>query len=253
MESIKQKDKFAFDFELEKAKIRKQVKLAEYRKEYRNEIRKTTIVNKPKQKTPKKYNKKDPMYYFITINPIECTTSDIESIINSINKRKFVNLHCYTFEQRGTILDDIGKGKHIHLIIDKTIAKSDAIKYIHNSIKKYCTLENVDIREITENGKILRENYMRGNKQFDKLQSVEIDKIWREQNNLLDYYEIIKSKTLKNITDIEDDELSIIQKEILEMNGYVKTDIKIHNIDNKKIISIRDENGKVQQYGLDTI
>lgn len=235
-----------FDYELEKAKIRKQIKLAEYRKEYKKEIQKESINKKP----IKKYRKKDPSYYFITINPSECTIVDLDSILNSIKKRKFVNIHCYIFEQRGITLNDSGKGKHIHMIIDKTIAKSDAITYIHNSIKKYCTKENIDIREITENGKIIRENYMKGHKAFEKIQSVEIDKIWRKENNLQDFYQVSKKSSSSNINTINDEELSIIQKEILDTNGYVKTDIKIDTVDNKKIISIRDENGKIQQYSV---
>lgn len=235
------------DYELEKARIRKQVKLAEYKKEYIKELKQE--IQKDRKKNPhKKYKKKDPTYFFITINPIECTISDLTNIINIIMKRKFVNIYCYTFEQRGTTLTDIGKGKHIHLIIDKTIAKSDAIKYIHNSIKKYCTQENIDIREITENGKIIRENYMRGHKTFDKLESVEIDNIWRKENNLSDFYQVSKKVSPIDIENIIDDEHNIIENEIDIEKGFQNMKVKIST--NKKTITLMDEKGELKVYSL---
>lgn len=236
------------DFEMEKAKIRKQVKLAEYRKQYRREIQTSTNKNS----TTKKYKKKDHLYFFITINPMECDIDAIEEIINIIKKKKYIKLHCYTFEQRGININELGKGKHIHMIIDKTLAKSDILRFIHSSIKKYCTIENIDIRKITENGKIVRENYMKGHKSFEKLESVEIDKIWRKENNLQDFYEIIKSNTLndKDIRDIKDEEFTIIEKEIGNEKGFENMKVKISTEGKKKTITLINNLGELQVYGL---
>ena len=238
--------------ELDKMRIRKQVELSEYRKECKKELsesKKKTVIARPYKSA---YKAKEQHYYFLTINPKECEVNDLLKITELIMKRSWVKMYSYVYEQRGETIKDKGIGKHIHMIIDKSIRKSQALVSIHSAIKNYCTRENIDIREMTKNGKLIRENYMRGNKTDVKLQSVEIDKLWRKENNLEAIYTIIK-EDIVDMKNINDNEINIIDDEIREVNGFKQMDIKIEEIHNKKIIKIKDVCGNIKTYELTEI
>lgn len=186
------------DIELKKAAIRQQVELQKYKKDYIKELaekerRERDAQEKMSKLKSKKmagttYKKKLTSYYFITINPNDCTVSDIEHIIEKLSKKPYFVIQCYTLEQRGITPDELGKGKHIHMIVDKTKPKSELLRLIHSSINKYCTEENIDIRKIDAAGRLASEAYMYGLKHADKIPLVKMDILWRKQNNLKNMY-----------------------------------------------------------------
>lgn len=175
-------------------------------------------------------------YYFITINPIECEKNDLDKIMSGICKKKWIKIYSYVYEQRGKSEEEIGKGKHIHILIEKNKKKNEVIKEIHNTIKQYCDKEKVDVKEITEKEKNDRINYMKGNKCNDKKLLVEMDKIWRNKNGIKDYYELIKENNVNNdIINNNLDNNKINQKLEKEYdNCKIITDIN-----NKKYIMIK--------------
>lgn len=60
-------------------------------------------------------------YFFVTINPDEefAILSKFVRALETIKKKKWINDLVYVFEQRGINDDEIGKGFHAHLIINR--------------------------------------------------------------------------------------------------------------------------------------
>ena len=142
-------------------------------------------------------NRKD-AYFLVTINPKECEINELQEIINHIQKRhNWVKIMCYTFEQRSTTYEEMGKGKHIHMIIKKNKRKSEVIRELYNSLKNNCETNNhINVKLIKNNmemGKV--EQYMKGKKKDkdneDKLLKCSINETWRLENNLLNIYYIL--------------------------------------------------------------
>lgn len=191
------------------------------------------------KKIRKEYKKKDISYYFITINPKECEIYDLEIIMKKILKKKWCEMYCYVYEQRGKTEDEQGKGKHIHMIIKKKTAKSSAIKEIYESIKEYCdNKECIDIREISKYGKAIRERYMRGEKAEIKLQSVEIDKKWRRENKLKEIY--IVKRTLEEVDEDEEykKEYDELKEEINKENEYKNMPVRMAKVGERDAVII---------------
>jgi len=171
--------------------------------------KKEYVEKKKKKKRPKKRGeyKITHNYLTVTINPKECNISDLHDIIDIINKKKWVNLICYSFEQRGETTIDKGVGKHIHLILSKPdeLERSTPTcirRLLYNSLKEYFdsnTDKIIKVKKVNNVGKTKYEEYMKGDKDESKLRRVEIDNIWRKENNLKTIYyiddEIINDKS----------------------------------------------------------
>jgi hypothetical protein len=220
------------ELETMKAKCREKVKEEILMKQVRKEA---GLLPK------KNYKQKDKSYYFLTINPKECEINDLEIIIGKLKSKKWMKIYSYVFEQRGETNDNKGIGKHIHLIIDNNKPKCEVIREIHNAIKIYCEKEKIDLKKMDQNGKAIREKYMKGDKIESKLSSVKIDKIWRKENKLKDIFILIKEKN--EIKENEnDDEVKIIEEEIDKELGYQNCLYFIEEKNNKKFIKIKTEN-----------
>lgn len=141
-----------------------------------------------------KYTKTEkPKYLFITLSPKECEIEDLHTIIKNLRKKSWLELHSYTFEQRSETMDDMGLGKHIHMIIKNVLkAKSKIIQEFHNCIHKLCDKEKIDIKTLDEESKENAEKYMQGLKIGEKYRSTLINAEWRKQNALKTIYIINK-------------------------------------------------------------
>ncbi|ARF12649.1 hypothetical protein Klosneuvirus_12_6 [Klosneuvirus KNV1] len=187
--------------------------------------KKEYVEKKKKKKRPKKRGeyKITHNYLTVTINPKECNISDLHDIIDIINKKKWVNLICYSFEQRGETTIDKGVGKHIHLILSKPdeLERSTPTcirRLLYNSLKEYFdsnTDKIIKVKKVNNVGKTKYEEYMKGDKDESKLRRVEIDNIWRKENNLNKIY-YIDNESINNGESLSSDDDTDNDTDIIE-------------------------------------
>lgn len=141
----------------------------------------------------KKQQRYAPQYFFITICPYEDV--DIESlkkVVEKCVKKKWMTSYIYVYEQRQTEIGLPYFGIHSHMIVKRgTIAKSDVIREIYNTSKSICgSKQSIDVKLLKNDEDLkVRLNYILGEKSTkEKRQRQEIDKIFRQNNNLLSYY-----------------------------------------------------------------
>lgn len=150
--------------------------------------------------------RKDTKYLaFITINPKpETKLSTLQKAINKFLMKEWIEGEVYyTFEQRGTNPDEAGKGLHCHILLERNGKKpSHLLRETFNTFKNLYGKRPKD--KIIENdykfyGFAYKEdkiNYMKGIKwDEDKQDKINIDKIFREKNNLKLYYKHASKKT----------------------------------------------------------
>lgn len=124
-------------------------------------------------------------FYFVTINYKEGVpySEQIKRAQNVFKKLKAEGY--YTLEQRSEDIENI-RGIHTHLIIFSDKKPSKVHQYIYESVKsKVGNKKHVDVRRY--NIDLLEDKlaYMKGDKwDDDKLQKVEVDKIWKQKNNI---------------------------------------------------------------------
>lgn len=146
--------------------------------------------------------KKNGFFYFITVNPdtTKITLDQFRCIVTKLLERKmFVNA-CYTFEQRGECIKDIGKGYHCHIICDKDSKLSPAQmqKNVYNTFKNYVgNIKHIDVRLYPTHCRKDKVDYLWGEKWDEgKEASVRLNKIWRGIHQLRNIYGIdINEKT----------------------------------------------------------
>lgn len=150
--------------------------------EYKEGLRKRAENMKITKIKRGKYKKhKDIKYIFITINPMECTVNDIYDIIKKLEKMKNLKIESYVFEQRGETMDDMGIGKHIHILAKKECAISEFKRRIMSALKKTKLIKDenkINIINVTDKEGI--EHYMQGKKSPEKFKKMKITRRWRE-------------------------------------------------------------------------
>lgn len=135
--------------------------------------------------------------YFITIRPDDnkCNFIDFkEKCLNFVNRKCFIN-YTLTFEQKGTCIDDLGKGFHCHIVAKmKQRSKGEIIRdtlsswndWINN---KYITENCIEIIP-TKNPEALVNNYLIEYKSEDnhKIKTKDWDDIWRSNMSIEKIY-----------------------------------------------------------------
>lgn len=157
--------------------------------DYKEGLRKRAEAVKIKVNKRGKYKKQKTIdYLFVTINPIECEITELKNIIERLDNKE-IKICSYIFEQRGETDDEIGKGKHIHMLIKKRNSISYYKRRILSMLRKTELIEyqeSINIIEVTNKEGI--DYYMQGKKAPEKLTKMKYTKIWREQNKLKDIY-----------------------------------------------------------------
>jgi len=141
-------------------------------------------------------NKAKTYHYWITINPTEdILLKDLKSAVDKLTLRSFIEKYMYVIEQRGANRDEVGKGKHIHMYFkiyeDKYQVPSKIIELMKSTLKR---VVNVNTKALWI--QILKEEYVKDkilymiDKKTDegKPEKQEMDQIYREINNLDNYY-----------------------------------------------------------------
>lgn len=154
--------------------------------------------------------------YWITVNPPDETTlEDMLKHTNRFINRALIEEYMYVVEQRGAIEEEIGKGKHIHLyfkIKEETYEPpSKIIKYLKSTYKKLLNVETkaLWIQPLKQEYVKDKVNYMIDKnidgEHEDKKEKQQMDKKFRENNNLLNYYTNINPEALLSMISVIED------------------------------------------------
>lgn len=167
------------------------------------EIREGKIPNKKLISIYEGYKKNIDNKYgnvlFITINPRpDVSLEDFMKTMNKFKSKVWIEDYIYVYEQRGTTEQDSGKGFHSHVLLWKPDNKKshEVIRETKNTFKNICSIDNpsiLNIKNCKDEDIEKRKNYMLGHKntEIDPSKQVkqEIDLIWRERNNIENYYQ----------------------------------------------------------------
>lgn len=133
-------------------------------------------------------------YIFITINPNN-TVNDrlfMEKAEKAFKKVWIVN-YVYVIEQRGENEEELGKGFHIHALIDKGDYRfSHCVREFKTSFNRMCDTSNIHCFNVSYCKDIdisKRLNYMLGQKKDEsKWKKQEFDIVYRKENGFKPYY-----------------------------------------------------------------
>lgn len=132
--------------------------------------------------------KKSPYFVTISFDDSKVKPEKIPEYMSKVTKKKWISSYTYVIEQRSE-QPEVYRGYHVHILLEtnKHVAKSDIIREIHSSVKKYVLDKSyIDVRIVNRVKGIL--DYMEGKKSEEKLEKVENDKPFRLKYNLEDIY-----------------------------------------------------------------
>jgi hypothetical protein len=136
----------------------------------------------------------EPHYFFITVNPKPDVKLDLfMKLLVNFCKRKPITDYIYTIEQRGETIEEVGKGFHAHILVSWDPAMSKRVRqFCGETFKRVIGSNNnhiININKIPKEYFKDKIDYMTGLKwDPEKDQKLKIDKIFREQNNILLLY-----------------------------------------------------------------
>lgn len=132
---------------------------------------------------------------FVTVNTKPDTPlADLMRKVEKALKKKWITDWMYCFEQRGTIDKDMGKGIHVHILINRGTEPAKLKKEMRNTFKDL--VGNADCPNhinfgwrTTPSDVIKTQNYIKGiKKDTAKDAKHDADVQWRADNNLQPYY-----------------------------------------------------------------
>lgn len=143
----------------------------------------------------RKRNRSQNYYVFVTFNFKEdITIQDASTFIDKIISKDWINQYAYCYEQRGELLENVGKGLHMHMLIQRDNKKPcQVIRELYSTFKKYTgySLEqfknpkNRNVCFIPYSWGKDKIAYMSGEKDDEEKQlKIVMDKVMRERNNL---------------------------------------------------------------------
>lgn len=141
-----------------------------------------------------KIKRESSRYLFITINPHNMANDKaFMSASEKAFKKSWIKSFLYVIEQRGETEEELGKGFHLHAIVDKGDYRlSHAIREFASTYGKYCDVNNPHCFNIVycAEGHIPRRmNYILGKKNDEaKWKKQEMDIIYRKENGFKPYY-----------------------------------------------------------------
>lgn len=141
--------------------------------------------------------------WFLTIRPADdASFINFYNAIRTLFKRKLFKLEKLVFEQKGETNETLGKGKHIHAIVElhnkskgKMYHINETHKHIVKAIGEDClTSNNIDLKPIKDNMNLERANNYINTEEFlkekeEKRLCWEQDRHWRRQMHLAPTYE----------------------------------------------------------------
>lgn len=172
-----------------------QSKIAMYHEEYDRlralEVQCEDIITKRDIMKSLMTNVTKKLYHFITLRPPPDKSfaefkDDIDMLFGKLCTLTEGHL---SFEQTGDSEKDIGKGFHVHILIEKYQKKSYMIRQLVRQFK-YIASQCIDVKEIKSDQYNNVFNYIQGEKEESKKGAVAYNNAWRKANGLLDVYPI---------------------------------------------------------------
>lgn len=134
-------------------------------------------------------------YCFITINPPDDVSLKVfKTAVEKLVARNIYTESIYVYEQRGSSSEDMGKGRHCHLLCKRNLMykPSKVAELTKNTLKNIVDVKNpalLNIQHIGEEYAKDKIEYITGEKTGDgKDQKQEIDIPWRESEGLEAFY-----------------------------------------------------------------
>ena len=151
-------------------------------------------------------------YFWITVSvKPNVTLKELEVKMEKYLRRTFIKSYCYVYEQRASRENkkELGEGLHTHILIERdmsaNISPFDIEKRTRTAFKQVCDSDNRSILHFKKcpkefvNDKI---NYMLNkdldDEHQDKLLKQEYDEIFRQRNNIKNYYAVGELKKIYN-------------------------------------------------------
>jgi len=136
-------------------------------------------------------------YIFLTINPnSQIILTDFINKINKMMSKKWITNYLYVYEQRGETLEELGKGFHFHLILEKPKTKpyNHLVRELANSANSVCDTSNFhffNLKSISEEECQRKILYITASKaDVEKHKKQEMDIIFRQKFNLKSFYNV---------------------------------------------------------------
>ena len=134
-------------------------------------------------------------FIFLNVNPApNHSLLSFQQLIEKNLKKVWIKSYLYVLEQRGENLEELGKGFHTHIIIEKTETKqyTQALKELARSFSKCCDTSNYHLyngSKIRAEDMEKRRNYILGRKADQtKWLKQDMDIIWRKEEFLKSSY-----------------------------------------------------------------
>lgn len=127
--------------------------------------------------------------YMITINwnSNSHSVEELQPVLAKVLSKKWINKYSLTHEQRGEILPLMGKGYHVHLLVqDVDKIPSQVHREVYNTVKDYVgNKKHVDVQLIKNCWLQDKLDYIAGKKfDSDKHQKLAIDEVFRKTYRL---------------------------------------------------------------------
>lgn len=155
------------------------------------------------------------LWLWITVSPNPSVKFlDFKKKIDQTANRKMFSNFYYTFEQRASTIQELGKGFHSHMLLkrDMKYKQNKVIKNLKNSFKNITNTDNHQIFNFhwcPEEYLTDKIEYMSGTKTGkDKDKKQLMDIVFRQKNNLKEYYKCQDEK-IKSLT---------TQKDLIDVN-----------------------------------
>lgn len=167
--------------------------LIDKRREHRERLIKRKMIYNtvPKDTPPKEY-------LFLTVNPHPVATlEEFRNALEKMVKKVWVNSWLYVLEQRGTTIEEAGKGFHAHIIIKKPTDKvpSHCIRELVTCFKNTCDVSNphcFNTKWIDQPEFSRKLGYLLGRKEYTETDrkdlKQEMDRYWRDNASISNYY-----------------------------------------------------------------
>lgn len=126
-------------------------------------------------------------WFFVTIGFDDkiITVSDIKKAVLKIYEIEPIKVKMHVVEKhRKDNLGEIYVHHHIHMLVETEYSKSKTIQFLFQKLKKFVAAKNfIDVKNDGDRQRY--EKYINGDKQADKHVCLELDRKWREENQII--------------------------------------------------------------------
>lgn len=135
------------------------------------------------------------LWLYLTISPPDrISFEDFKKKVEKYVARKIITDYLYVYEQRGTTMEEVGKGRHAHLLVARNLDYIPS-QFLRNTKNTFKSIVNVQQRSlfypVWQNPEYMKDKteYLMGKKSKEgKDVKQAMDKEFREANALQNYY-----------------------------------------------------------------